>query len=337
MLFDVVGAVSAFLAAVFFGVMYIPVKQYETFDGSGFQWLMSVGILAVGLMYKGLHPTTSLITHGITSGILWALSNIFVIPAVRLLGLGVGFAFYHCINLILGYSIGRFGLFGAPMENTTNPLIKDIGLIFLFFSLVLMIRVEPSITRSHTEQASSPTESTHLLSKQALPKTSNTLPNNKPLSTRIIHRVSGILAGIFAGVLAGLNMLPFDLYQHHHPDTTPEDFIFSQSLGVFVTASIYLEFMLCTVTVRGNRLRIPSVAPALLCGTLWAVGQIFQTIAIKSFGMTQGYVYDAVGPVMISAGVAFFVFREISGRKSTSFFAISLALQVIGVVCITIG
>lgn len=82
--------------------MYIPVKQYDTFDGSGFQWLMSVGIVGVGLVSKYLVVESYVLRQGMLSGMLWATSNVFVIPAVRLLGLGVGFAFYHCINMIIG-------------------------------------------------------------------------------------------------------------------------------------------------------------------------------------------------------------------------------------------
>lgn len=68
-----------------------------------------------------------------------------VIPAVKFLGLGVGFAMYHSINMAVGYAIGRFGLFGAPKEIAQNPALRDGGLWLLIMSLVFMIFVEPEI------------------------------------------------------------------------------------------------------------------------------------------------------------------------------------------------
>lgn len=47
-------------------------------------------------------------------GALWALSNYIVIPLVKLLGIGLGFSLYHFVNLVVGYTVGRFGLFGLP-------------------------------------------------------------------------------------------------------------------------------------------------------------------------------------------------------------------------------
>lgn len=68
-----------------------------------------------------------------------------VIPAVKFLGLGVGFAMYHSINMAVGYAIGRFGLLGAPKEVARNPALRDGGLWMLIMSLVFMIFVEPEI------------------------------------------------------------------------------------------------------------------------------------------------------------------------------------------------
>ena len=52
------------LAAVAFGLQYVPVKKYEVFDGTTFQWFMCNGILmvacclglATGDLEKGISP-----------------------------------------------------------------------------------------------------------------------------------------------------------------------------------------------------------------------------------------------------------------------------------------
>ena len=44
------GLIYSLVAAVAFGVQYVPVKKYEIFDGTTFQWFMCNGILLVGTL-----------------------------------------------------------------------------------------------------------------------------------------------------------------------------------------------------------------------------------------------------------------------------------------------
>mmetsp|Transcript_16654 Transcript_16654/g.59141 ORF Transcript_16654/g.59141 Transcript_16654/m.59141 type:complete len:284 (-) Transcript_16654:1131-1982(-) len=86
-----------------------------------------------------------LVSEGLVGGVLWGMSNVLVLPTVKYLGLGVGFAMYHSVNMAIGYAIGRFGLFGAPLEVAQNGELRDAGLVCLLLSLVVMINVEPEI------------------------------------------------------------------------------------------------------------------------------------------------------------------------------------------------
>lgn len=106
------GLLYALVAAVAFGIQYVPVRKYEIFEGTAFQWFMCNGILMVGFIIaaasgeleRGISPLV------IFGGVLWALSNYLVLPLVKLLGIGLGFSLYHFVNLMVGYCIGRFGL-----------------------------------------------------------------------------------------------------------------------------------------------------------------------------------------------------------------------------------
>jgi len=139
--------VCALLAAVLYGIQYTPVKAFPVYDGSKFQWFMSCGIAFSGLCAAYIFSSVPLvlIPHGLLGGILWGTANVLVLPTVKFLGLGVGFAMYHSINMCVGYAIGRFGLLGAPKESATNPALRDTGLWLLVISLVFMIFVEPEI------------------------------------------------------------------------------------------------------------------------------------------------------------------------------------------------
>lgn len=137
------GLLYALVAAVAFGIQYVPVKKYEIFEGTAFQWFMCNGILMVGFIIaaasgeleRGISPLV------IFGGVLWALSNYLVLPLVKLLGIGLGFSLYHFVNLMVGYCIGRFGLFGV--KKLTGELIYcDIGCFLVLASFFAMVFVE---------------------------------------------------------------------------------------------------------------------------------------------------------------------------------------------------
>lgn len=141
------GYVLAFVAAVLYGVQYTPVKAYPIYDGSKFQWFAACGIAFSGLVGALLLSPTPLVlvVYGIMGGVLWGTSNVLVLPTVKFLGLGVGFAMYHSVNMAVGYAIGRFGLMGAPKETAAWPFVRDSGLALLIVSLVFMIFVDPEV------------------------------------------------------------------------------------------------------------------------------------------------------------------------------------------------
>eukprot|EP00931_Biecheleriopsis_adriatica_P027709 TRINITY_DN16617_c0_g1_i3.p1 TRINITY_DN16617_c0_g1~~TRINITY_DN16617_c0_g1_i3.p1 ORF type:complete len:469 (+),score=68.18 TRINITY_DN16617_c0_g1_i3:55-1461(+) len=143
----VLGLLCALVAAVAFGVQYVPVKKYEIFDGVTFQWFMCAGILMVGFLsslafgsFGMANKECMLIVLG---GALWALSNCLVLPLVKLLGIGLGFSLYHFVNLVVGYVVGRFGIFGMePLQG--NVQVCDGGCALVLVSFLLLVFVEDS-------------------------------------------------------------------------------------------------------------------------------------------------------------------------------------------------
>mmetsp|Transcript_29459 Transcript_29459/g.51669 ORF Transcript_29459/g.51669 Transcript_29459/m.51669 type:complete len:445 (-) Transcript_29459:33-1367(-) len=137
------------IAALCFGVMYVPVKGYKTYDGTVFQWNLCSGILfggmVLGIVCEGDIPQGNI--EGMIGGGFWAISNMAVLPLVKFLGLGLGFALYHAVNLFTGYSIGRAGAFaslGIPADAGTVPWLRDAGAVALILSFIIMVFVEPA-------------------------------------------------------------------------------------------------------------------------------------------------------------------------------------------------
>ncbi|OLP97152.1 Cytosolic carboxypeptidase 6 [Symbiodinium microadriaticum] len=153
------GLLCALCAAVAFGVQYAPVKKYEIYDGITFQWFMCAGILMVGFVSStifgdfGMKDNECLLI--IAGGALWALSNYLVLPLVKLLGIGLGFSLYHFVNLMVGYVVGRLGLFGmAPLEGSLH--VCDAGCALILASFIIMVFVEGE--QGNESQPSTPIE-----------------------------------------------------------------------------------------------------------------------------------------------------------------------------------
>ena len=82
----VVGVSAGVVGAGLFGVMYVPVKTVDAYDGSAFQFYQGVGIWVVGFAVDRALPAgeaTPLVGAGLLGGFLWALSNYLVLPTVK--------------------------------------------------------------------------------------------------------------------------------------------------------------------------------------------------------------------------------------------------------------
>lgn len=148
------GALAAALGVLMFGTNYIPVRKYEMYDGAMFQWMMNSGLLCVGIISQFLFGG-EVNGYGLLGGAILATQNFLVLPVVKLLGLGVGFSLYHIINLCVGYAVGRFGLFGAPIDVASNSLLRDLSVLVLIISFIFMMRVEPDMQASSQKNGSS--------------------------------------------------------------------------------------------------------------------------------------------------------------------------------------
>ena len=504
------GYIGASVAVLMFGTNYIPVRRTEIHDGSHFQWMMANGILAVGtaaqLAYGG-----GVLTLGLVGGALWSISNYFVLPVVKLLGLGVGFSLYHVVNLVVGYAVGRYGLFGTPVSHLASPELSDASIGILVLSFAFMIAVEPSMEDGEPDswegeqrwpavapssrgtdlavEESSPytrlggltttggarlpqtptpaaidmtradswqrapeavrdlarrnedTETiqreraastdmasremqllypeigtasalaqpggfrrAHLAERQAAvagvravayaetrleskqpaallhvsgmlkdafspatpgehwvgpysgaeakrePWSPATTPRalqptaqasaaklaaaTKPTGGKLL----GVLLAIVAGALCGVNAVPFDLWNAQRgPDTRPMAFLFSQTLGTWATASVIYHLVGAWAICTGTSVPNAAIRPAYLSGMMWAVGESAQFVSLDALGMSQGYVFGAIGPVMLSSVISCVCFNEIRGRRNLLGFGLALALQVAGVVMLAVG
>eukprot|EP00418_Pyrodinium_bahamense_P073398 CAMPEP_0179088698 /NCGR_PEP_ID=MMETSP0796-20121207/40373_1 /TAXON_ID=73915 /ORGANISM="Pyrodinium bahamense, Strain pbaha01" /LENGTH=421 /DNA_ID=CAMNT_0020786235 /DNA_START=55 /DNA_END=1320 /DNA_ORIENTATION=+ len=149
------GYLSALTAAVLFGIQYVPVKKHEIYDGTVFQWFMCSGILftgvVLGICSAGEVPQVALVD--LVGGMFWTAQNMLLMPVVKLLGLGLGFAIYSATNVLAGYAVGRFGLFGSVADPGRLPWLRDSGAACLVASFAVMVLIRPQGSDDDGNQA----------------------------------------------------------------------------------------------------------------------------------------------------------------------------------------
>lgn len=136
------GNACCLVAAIGFALNYLPVKKYDTGDDIFFCAAMSVGILGVGLL-QGMFLTS---TEGLIipkfeplaalGGAMWMLGNLMCPYIIQIIGLGLGLTMWDLSNMLVGWFIGHFGLFGADKEIIQHPLLNYVGLVLASVSLI---------------------------------------------------------------------------------------------------------------------------------------------------------------------------------------------------------
>lgn len=346
------GLVCALACSVFYGVQYVPCKQYKAYDGCVFQWVMSCGIMLggvivelVGLLWLDWAASDpQIILHGVLCGMIWGFANFLVIPLLQLSGLALGFTLYHIINLITGYSTSRFGLFGMKQDVGNVPLLRDFGVVILVVSFLAMCLVEPET--GGNEKLMSPEDGEDPICDDAMNNIGpiNGKEEKKYLSIWIrdekTRKISGIVLSVFAGVATGLNTMPFDLWKHNTAEgakMSDIQFVFSQCIGVFLMSTILYWIQATYATLNGKIVRHVPIRPAMIGGILWVLGDLCMLYAISSVGYAAGYTFGAVGPTLVASAISFFIYKEIKKRKQRIYFGSAFCLQLVGVLMICLG
>jgi hypothetical protein len=122
------GFLFAGFSVLAFGSSYIPVKAYDTGDGMFFQWVMGASIFLVGLVvnlirYGMTYPTVEPFQPiAMLGGFLWATGNITVVPIMGMIGIGLGMLTWGLCNMIVGWAVPNFGLFGLAAQAPQGTL-----------------------------------------------------------------------------------------------------------------------------------------------------------------------------------------------------------------------
>lgn len=74
---------------------------------------MCSAIFAVGTLVYFFRGLPQFQPFAMLGGVGWAIGNLTAMPIIDAIGLGLGVLIWGSVNCVVGWAVGRFGLFGT--------------------------------------------------------------------------------------------------------------------------------------------------------------------------------------------------------------------------------
>ncbi|ETN76990.1 hypothetical protein NECAME_00516 [Necator americanus] len=336
----VIGYVVLLISCTSFGTMFTPLKRRDTKDGFFVQWVECSVVLCVGFVIniiRGFPPFEWVAAIG---GVLYATGNVLCVPIVNGLGMGIGFLIWGSMQIIVGWSVARFGLFGwLAATHVKHNLLNYVGMVITLISGVLFIFVK------HGNHESKPTISYD--GDQDMNLNLEAPPSPPPYNSmkpaidkaELLRKIPYILMTCVLAILHGLMMTPISILEQRHPSHDEYkvfDYIWSFYSTVFFFSTIYF-FLYCLVRREKAYVDRQLVIPAALYGLLWSSGMTFWFVSSHKLSQVVAYPITTRLPAIISASVDVLIFKSITGRSNLLFLTGAIGVGIVGVVLIALS
>jgi uncharacterized membrane protein YdcZ (DUF606 family) len=201
---DSIGFTAIIFGILCFSLCFLPVKRYNIGHSMYYQFVMCVGIWTVSLIVS-LIRKSSFAPFAMIGGVIWAIGNMTVCMISKYIGLSMGMLIWGITSMIIGWSIGYFGLVGIARQIVSMPSLNIASICVIIISIIIMFGVKPNVHEDN-----------------------NTLT----------HRIVGYILAIVAGILYGFNIAP-SKYLSEQNDVPLIDYIFSHSTGILAASTIF--------------------------------------------------------------------------------------------------
>ncbi|CAI2350119.1 unnamed protein product [Caenorhabditis sp. 36 PRJEB53466] len=325
-----VGYPALLLSCCAFGTMFVPLRRRNCKDGFFVQWIECSVVFTVGCVFYAARGFPDFEPIACIGGLLYATGNVFSVPIVEGIGMGVGFLIWTSLQIIVGWGVARFGLFQwiAP-QNVKNDILNYVGIVLTIVSGILLIFVKHVEPEPENEYDVTGKETAHR--EQIDSDRDENSAFDLPALTR---KVPYILMAIILACLHGLMMSPIEYLKQKNPPTDAFqvfDYIFPFYTSVFLFSTLYF-LAYCLILRRKAYVERNLVIPAIGYGLLWTAGMTLWFVSSDKLSQVVAYPCTARLPPLISGALDVFVFKSIQGRQSYLILAIS---SIIGVVSVT--
>ncbi|XP_052077458.1 transmembrane protein 144-like isoform X2 [Mytilus californianus] len=346
------GFIAAGIAILFYGSNFVPVKQYETGDGMFFQWIMCSGAMLAGIVVQLIRNQPPFFPMAMIGGVVWEIGNICVVPIVKTVGLGLGLCIWSMVNLLSGWSTGRFGFFGVTKAVPNNKAMNYAGVALCVASAVVFSLIKNDVTPAETENEPLVSE----ISPQTYGSKGNESPyqskndkhktinmdgqsDEKSFIDRLspgMQRIVGLVLCIFSGAMYG-QMFTGATYVQDHPELYPGatlnglDYVFADFCGLYITSTVF--FVIYIIFMKNKPKIYPKVIlPGLISGVMWSVGTSCWFVANRSLSIPVAFPIVTTGPSIVASLWGVIVFKEIQGTRNLLILFLGFGIAITGAI-----
>ncbi|CAI5447641.1 unnamed protein product [Caenorhabditis angaria] len=338
---QIIGYSALLLSCLSFGTMFVPLRKKKCGDGMFVQWIECSVVFIIGSIIYASRDFPKFEPIACIGGLLYATGNVFSVPIIEGIGMGIGFLIWSSLQIIVGWGVARFGLFGwiAP-QNVKNDVLNYIGIVLTIVSGVLLLfveRVEEKDTKDEEEDSENKDE--HREVEEEPQKSSDPTSSENPTIKSYLRKIPFILMACILACLHGLMMSPIDYLKQHNPSASTTDpfqifdYIFPFYTSVFLFSTIYF-LGYCLIRRDSSHIEKSLIVPSILYGLLWTGGMTLWFVSSDKLSQVVAYPCTARLPPLISGALDVFVFKSIQGQKSYLILGISSIIGVVAVILI---
>jgi len=344
-----------------FGSNFIPVKRYDVGDGMFFQLNQALGIFTVGVVVQLIRgKQAEFQPWAMLGGTIWSTGNCLCPKIIQFIGMALGQLIWSAANLITGWSMGEWGLFGTtPSEAPASPELNVIGALFALLATSTYFFVKPEDQENehfggregYKQLPSSQERITAFEGDDGTDQESNQprlnvvkSVNNSDVLVKTARsaeigiqrkRFLGGLMSVVAGFLFGTNFAPPNhLMINPNNSQNGLDYVFSHFTGIIMTS---LLWFLIYCAVKGNNPEINNkiILPGWISGVVWGIAQACWFVANDNLGFTTAYPVITTGPGIVSTLWGVCVFGEVKGKRNLTVLGIAFFLSFVSIGLIT--
>lgn len=362
------GYITMAIAIAFYGTTYAPVKKFDTGDGMFFQWVYCSAAMITGIVVQLIRGCPTFYPIVILGGVLFATGNICVVPIVKCIGLGLGLCIWGMLNLLSGWSTGRFGLFGVKAQVPNNVVMNYIGVGLAVSSAVIfalvknevsMASIDSTIVVTDPEKSSllNPSsrergsfQTTHMdghdvvvfgdrRRKSSSVNDPDNIPDDESDESFVDKlgpngkRMLGLFLCVFSGLCYGQTFTPSIYAQDNYKDSSKNglDYVFATFCGIYLTSTFYF---IVYAAYSKNRPKVypRAILPGLIAGVMWSIATACWFVANKILSEAITFPIVSTGPGIITAILGVFVFHEIKGRRNYIVLVCAMSVTITGAI-----
>jgi len=354
-----VGFLCASVSVLGFGSNFIPVKKYDVGDGMFFQLAQALGIFTVGVVIQ-LIQQSEFQPWAMLGGAIWCTGNCLSPKIIQYIGMALGQLIWSAANLITGWSMGEWGLFGTEAtEAPASPELNVIGALLALLATSTYFFVKPEdqeYTRCRSQDGykhlpSSKERTTAFEGDDETDQESNQPRlnvvksiNNSDVLVKTEQeseigteqkRFLGAFMGVVAGILFGTNFAPPN-HLMNYPNNSQHgiDYVFSHFTGIIMTSLVWF-LLYCAWKGNDPVINNKIILPGWLSGVVWGIAQACWFVANDNLGFTTAYPVITTGPGIVSTIWGVCVFGEVKGKRNLSVLGIAFFLSFLSIGLIT--